>query len=581
MRTLVLRTATLWILAVSCSSLVSLPGFSDLWTSAGQDELTESEKIIHVLHRLGFGPRPGDFSKVKARGLQAYIEEQLHPEALPDSAVKERLASFETLTKSPAQLAELLPSPNRGQAKRRRGNSPGERSDAQPEMDSMEEERRAEQRKESRKALRQVQLELSQAKIIRATYSERQLQELMVDFWMNHFNIFMAKGLDRIFTNDFEQNVIRPRVLGKFDDLLMATAKSPAMLFYLDNWISSAPAQVMEIRVRELKKRLRHFRRNRRGDDDHSGRRPEALSGAEARLAAAMQVLRRAKGLNENFARELMELHTLGVDGGYGQEDVVQVARCLTGWSISAPRYGGAFRFHALLHEEGDKVVLGRSVKSGGVEEGEKVIRILSHHPSTARFISSKLVRRFVADDPPEDVVDAASRTFERTGGDIRQVLRTIFTHPQFFSRQTYQAKIKKPLELIVSSLRAVDARIEESPHLLKMLSDMGEAVYLCPEPTGYPDVASAWVNTNSLLKRLNFAVALAANRIPGVRVNLNSAERLFNEIGLPKPNANQAQKTLSLLEALSQAERSGRTGATNRVIASAFGLGSPQFQKR
>ena len=504
-------------------------------------------------------------------GVEAYIHQQLYPEKLPDWDLKDRLADFEVLNMSSKELVELLPSRSkRGKAGSRQDSR--QRSDST--MDSAEMQQLEQQRKESQRSLRKVQREFAQAKVVRAVYSERQLQEVLVDFWMNHFNIFMAKGLDRVLISEFEQDVIRPRTLGKFEDLLMATAKSPAMLFYLDNWLSSAPAEVMEKRIADLKKKVRSAGRSRSGKD--------RAQNAELRLQGAMRILGRAKGLNENYARELMELHTLGVDGGYTQEDVVQVARCLTGWTIQDPRKGPAFRFQSVLHEEGDKVVLGHAISSGGVKEGEGVMRILAHHPSTARFISSKLVRRFVTDDPPADLVDAASRTFAQTGGDIREVLKTIFTHPQFFSREVYQAKVKKPFELVVSSLRTVEADIGTSPYLLKTLSEMGEALYLCQEPTGYPDVASAWINTNSLLQRLNFALVLSANRVRGVEVDLSSAQPLFRELGLSEPDSRQAQQTRSLLNDVERGDRSSaRTGVDGLVIKSAFMLGSPQFQKR
>ncbi len=569
------------ILALLLCSFLIAPG-SSVFSWAGPQEmtLTEEEKILHVLSRLGFGPRPGDIERVAAMGIEAYIEQQLRPELIPETVLVERLASFKTLTMTPRELAEFYPAPSelrsqRQQLQAERQNQGEQRSgEVEPESVPKVTEEMQEARRQMRAGLQQIRFELSQAKLIRAVYSERQLQEMMADFWMNHFNIFLAKGLDRVYTTDFEENVVRPLVLGRFEDLLMATAKSPAMLYYLDNWISSAPAQVMEERVATLRSRL----------TPRSRRRRQQSSGQPAGRAS-LRLLQRAKGLNENYARELMELHTLGVEGGYSQEDVIQVARALTGWTITAPRQGGSFQFQPLLHEEGDKLVLGQTVRSSGVQEGEQVLKMLARHPSTARFISTKLVRRFVADDPPEDLVDAASLTFERTGGDIREVLRTIFTHPYFFSRDVYQAKVKKPLELVVSSLRATAAEMRPARRLMQVLAEMGEALYLCQAPTGYPDVASAWINTNSLLQRLNFALVLAADRIPQIRVDLVSAGPLFQQLRLPVPNTQQLEQTRSLLGQAGEVQdrRDGlpQTRFSRRVIAAAFMLGSPQFQKR
>jgi len=557
--------------------LLMVPG-SSTYSRAGDESkaLTEEEKIIHVLNRLGFGPRPGDIEKVAAMGLESYIEQQLRPQEIPDPVMEKRLSSFKTLKMTPKELAEFYPAPNqlRSQRQQLQADRQGEKTESSGEMEgeSAPEATREmqEARRQMRASLQRIRFELSEAKIMRAVYSERHLQEVMSDFWMNHFNVFLAKGLDRVYTPDFEENVVRPLALGRFEELLMATAKSPAMLYYLDNWISTAPAEVMEKRVSALRTRLRS-----------QGRQGTGGQGERALL----RLLQRAKGLNENYARELMELHTLGVDGGYTQEDVVQVARCLTGWTITAPRQGGSFQFRPFLHEDGDKVVLERRIRSGGIEEGEQVLRMLANHPSTARFISTKLVRRFVADDPPEDLVDAASLVFERTGGDIREVLRTLFTHPHFFSREVYQAKVKKPLELVASALRASGAEMKPARHLMRMLAEMGEALYLCQEPTGYPDVASAWINTNSLLQRLNFALALASDRIPQIRVDLASALPLFRQLQLPEPSTQQLEQTRSLL---SQVGEEGNQRGDLRpvrfpgqVIASAFMLGSPQFQKR
>lgn len=578
---------------VLCILLIHLGFLTHAWAVIGETPLSEEEKIIHLLNRLGFGPRPGDLERVGGMGIRAYIERQLHPHTISDPVVERKLAGFETLTMTPQQLNKFYPSPqqlrrmaersdraDRTQTDRRRPDSPGQDMSSSSEaMDSGDAEAMIQKIQTGTRKIRQ---ELSQARLIRAVHSERQLQELMVDFWMNHFNIFMPKGLDRVYTTGFEENVIRPRVFGSFEDLLMATAKSPAMLFYLDNWISSAPAEVMEERIAQLRNGFdRGSGPGRRGD--RGARRQSAMG--EEKLQGAARVLRRAKGLNENYARELMELHTLGVDGGYSQQDVIEVARALTGWTFQGPQQGGNFHFQSFLHEAGDKRVLGHNIPSGGIEEGEQIIRMLAHHPSTARFISSKLVRRFVADEPPPELVDAASQTFLRTGGDIREVLRSIFNHPRFFSPEFHQAKVKKPLELVASSLRSVAAEVGPSRQLVNLMARMGESLYLCQDPTGYPDVASAWINTNTLLTRLNFALVLAASRIPQVRVDLESAAPLFEQLKLPEPTEGQLGQTRSLLNQASlegsRRSRGSNVPLTEPVIKAAFMLGSPQFQKR
>jgi uncharacterized protein (DUF1800 family) len=338
--------------------------------------------------------------------------------------------------------------------------------------------------------------ELAAQKIIRAVHSERQLQEVMTDFWFNHFNIFWGKGVDRWLTTDFEMNAIRPNALGKFKDLLMATAKSPAMLFYLDNFLSSSP---------------------------------------DARLPYNPNA-KRQPGINENYAREVMELHTLGVDGGYTQKDVQEVARAFTGWSIDAPRRGGEFIFRARIHDDGQKIVLGHKINAGGIKDGEMVIDILAKHPSTARFIATKLVRRFVSDDPPESLVKRVAAVYMNTGGDIRDMLRTIFTSPEFYSPEVLGAKTKSPFELAASAIRALNGSTDGSRQLAQIIARMGQPLYQYQAPTGFPDQANQWMSNGSIVERLNFVVALAANKIPGTTVNLDEpAKSVAMMLGSPE----------------------------------------------
>jgi uncharacterized protein (DUF1800 family) len=327
--------------------------------------------------------------------------------------------------------------------------------------------------------------DLMEAKLLRAIYSPRQLEEVLTDFWYNHFNVFLDKGADRYLVGSYERDVIRPHVLAKFKDLLVATAQSPAMLFYLDNFQSVDP-----VAAGRMQRRL----------------------GAQAK---------QRRGLNENYARELMELHTLGVDGGYTQHDVTEVARCFTGWSIRAPREGAGFVFRERVHDRGSKVVLGVKIPAGGgIEDGLKVLDILAHHPSTARFVSKKLAMRFVADDPPPSLVDKMARTFRDKDGDLRAVMETMLSAHEFWSLNAYRAKLKSPLEMVASAVRAVDAEVDFSFALSQQLAQLGQPLYRKPEPTGYTSSGQGWVNSAALLVRMNFANALAANRIPGVKVD-------------------------------------------------------------
>ncbi len=423
------------------------------------------------------------------------------------------------------------------------------------------------------------------ARIIRAVHSERQLLELMVDFWFNHFNVTQGEAH---LIPDYEQAAIRPRALGKFEDLLVATAQHPAMLLYLDNWLSSAPAEVVQQRI----------------DSGHA----VFTGGGSGPMAQRRRkpFFDRSQGLNENFGREVMELHTLGVDGGYTQEDVVQVAKALTGWTLTGgagQRLEGTFVFDPLIHEEGDKVVLGQTIKarSGieGIEEGMEVLHMLANHPSTARFISTKLARRFVADEPPPELVEAAAMAFLATDGDIREVLRTIFASPQFFSRQYHQAKIKKPIEFVASSLRAVDAEFvaKDFGPFRGVMASMGERLYGHETPDGFPDVGPAWISTNSLMQRMNLGVQLATVDRPNLVVDLDAAAELFEELGFPQPSAEQIARTRFFItepagQGSGMAQMQGMMGsggganpgggsAETRQMAIALMIGSPQFQKR
>jgi uncharacterized protein (DUF1800 family) len=339
--------------------------------------------------------------------------------------------------------------------------------------------------------------ELSEAKLLRAIYSDRQLEEVMTDFWYNHFNIFIGKGPDRYMINAYERDVIRPHALGKFKDLLEATAKSPAMLFYLDNWQSVGPRSDLAL---------------------YGPQRPMARRGRFARFPRPQpqQAKNRPSGLNENYAREIMELHTLGVDGGYTQKDVTELAKVLTGWSIEQPQMGGSFHFNERAHEPGTKYVLGHKIKDRGQKEGEEMLEVLSHHPSTAKFISRKLAMRFVSDNPPPSLINRMAETFQKKDGDIREVLRTMFRSPEFWAADAYRAKMKTPFEFVASAARVSGADIKDALPLVATLNRMGMPLYGMQPPTGYSMKAEAWVNSSALLARMNFALALGSGRLPG-----------------------------------------------------------------
>ena len=413
--------------------------------------------------------------------------------------------------------------------------------------------------------------EIFQARMMRAVHSNRQLFEMMVDFWGNHFSIDF--DLDEYLTVDYEERAIRPHAMGNFEDLLIATAQHPAMLMYLDNWVSAAPEEVVQSRL----------------DAGHPVY-PERNLRRSLAMRERAEFFEESGGLNENYGRELMELHTLGVDGGYTQEDVIEVARAFTGWTVPAPQQRGYFAFDPLLHEEGDKVVLGRTIESGGIDEGMEILRMLAHHPSTASYISTKLVRRFVADDPPAEIVAAASRTFLDSEGDITAVLRTIFTSPEFFAPQHYRVKIKKPIEVVASGIRAIGGDLdvmsdETFTYLRGLLERMGEELYGRETPDGYPDVGPAWMATGALFNRIRFAVDLAASQVPAVTPDLLSAVSLLTRMAFAEPSEEDATEFEAVVDGLilEASARRWETAPMDRdlVIRAALALGSPQFQTR
>ncbi|MGC2530771.1 MAG: DUF1800 family protein [Candidatus Acidiferrum sp.] len=537
-------------------------------------ELSEDEAILHALTRLAYGPRPGDVERVKQMGLAKWIDEQLDPSSIDDKALDARLEDFPTLKMSSAKLIEEYPRPKQVEkqasqraqaqieqdqqrrsdvaaavvAKDMRATPPAtetatmdaketsssasagqsDASDANapsPMKDDPAQENPVVKGAGKRRALgggdpnnfaralgqdskrpQRVIAELAMAKVTRAIYSERQLEQVMDDFWFNHFNVFAGKGEDRYYLTSYERDVIQPHSLGKFKDLLTATAKSPAMLFYLDNFLSVDPRAAQRlVQERAMRQQMRYGRFGQRFPP-----RGQQKKGNE-------------RGLNENYGRELMELQTLGVDGGYTQKDVTEVARCFTGWTIDKPRKDPQFKFDDRLHDPDPKIVLGKKIHAGGMKDGEEVISLLAHNPSTAKFISTKLARRFVSDNPPPELVARMAQTFESTDGDIRMVMRTMIHSPEFWSREAYRAKIKTPFELVVSAARALGTDVDMPQPLVGWVARIGEPLYQCQPPTGYADKADAWVNTGALLNRLNFSLALAGNRMRGSRTDVGA----------------------------------------------------------
>ncbi len=459
-------------------------------------EQAADQQILHALNRLAFGPRPGDVQKVRAMGLDQWIEQQLHPERIDDSAFERKFPRYSTFGQPENALLRQY-----AEAQRDRRQIRADSGASLSREDSIALRQRAQQ-------LRAVVTDLQSAKVARAVASERQLQEVMTDFWFNHFNVFIRKGGPQPFYMRSYEEGIRQRALGNFRDLLGFVAKSPAMLFYLDNARSMAD----------------------------SGR---------PTLVPMRAMGRRRTGLNENYGRELLELHTLGVDGGYTQQDVIEVARALTGWTIRPPQEGGGFVFRPIMHDAAPKIVLGRQLRGGrGIEDGEDVLDIAARHPSTARFIATKLARRFVSDTPSTALIDRAAAVFTRTDGDIREVVRAIIQSPEFFAASSYRSKVKSPFEVVVSAARALGAEPDATPRTAGAIALLGQPLYAHQAPNGYPETGDAWINTGSILNRINFGLAAAAGRLPGVSATSSS----FAPEVAAAPRAQQVDAVVSAL---------------------------------
>ena len=523
---------------------------SATFVSAGPDQfhakLGKDREILHALSRLTFGARDGDAAEVRKIGLKPWIERQLQPESIPESPVLEaKLAPLASLTMTNQQLAESYP-PRQAIAAFADGRmalptDPQKRA-AMEQLVALYKARRENKGAEVAPQARAkgpekiapqqtVARELAEGKLYRAIYSDRQLSEVLTDFWYNHFNVFLNKGADRFLVTAFERDAIRPFVLGNFRQLLEATAKDPAMLFYLDNWRSVTPKAV----------------------------------GREGRQ----------RGLNENYARELLELHTLGVDGGYTQKDIQEVARCFTGWTIQTPYGGAGFQFNARVHDKGEKTVLGVKIPAGGgMDDGLKVLDIVAHHRSTAHHIATQLAQRFVADNPPVELIDAMAKTFQQKDGDLREVMRTMLASKEFWSEGAYRAKVKSPLEMVASAIRATGADVKTAIGLAKNLADLGQPLYMKQEPTGYSNSSDEWVNSAALLGRMNFALALTQNKLRGVKVDAGKFEGDPTAVAESLLSGNVSAQTRLAIE-------KGQEAKQDSVAIAGLILGSPDFQRR
>ncbi|NTX03384.1 DUF1800 domain-containing protein [Myxococcus sp. CA040A] len=507
---------------------------------------------VHLLQRWAFGPSERDLAEVRALGVRGWVEARLARRDAPMSPVLEaKLRELPTLTMSMTQLVS---------------DYPGKREREQALLDGRELLPTA-----------RIGLELSAAKVLRAVEGPNPLEEVLVDFWFNHFNVSANKGAVRWMVTSYERDAIRPHVLGRFRDLLGATARHPAMLVYLDNWTSTRDG------LPKLGERLA-----RRGvapmmmEEDGDGDDEPAVSGPRP-------------GLNENYARELLELHTLGVDGGYSQQDVREVARSFTGWSIRHPRRAPEFLFRRRAHDREAKQVLGQVIPArGGEADGEKVLDLLARHPATARHVAMKLARRFVSDTPPPALVDRLAKVFLDSDGDLPTVYRALIDSPEFWAPEARGAKVKTPFEFVVSALRATRAQVEVRPRLVQALARMGEPLYRAPAPTGFPEGAAPWVNSGALVARLNFSLDLVSGRLPGARVTLSSlatpatptAEAWVDTLGHTLlGTAPSAETRATVLAALSRrteaASAEGEPGPVDVQLIAGLLLGSPEFQRQ
>ncbi len=479
-------------------------------------ELTADQQIIQAMNRLTFGARAGDVIRVRASGLDNWIDQQLQPDKINDDALNGFVANYPALNQNQNDLLSQY-----AQQQRARQQVRQQRADSTQAMEAADSIALRQQMQQQFNLTRQVLTQLQSSRVARAVASERQLQEVMTDFWENHFNIYAQKGGPEVYyLADFDQKVIRPNALGRFRDLLEAVSKSPAMLFYLDNARSMADSNRPTLRAPTGERRVRPLPLGRGPFGGIMGtmRFPDPTRRQQQRQQQRPQGQR--PGLNENYGRELLELHTLGVDGGYSQQDVINVARAFTGWTIKPPQLGGGFVFRPQAHDAGQKIVLGHKLPAGrGMEDAEDVLDILAKSPATAHFISFKLVRRFVSDAPSKALVDHAAQVYLQTDGDIREVLRAIITSPEFFSQQAFHSKVKSPFEVVVSAMRALNALPDSTSRTAQLIAYLGQPIFGHQAPNGWPETGESWMNTGAILNRINFGMAAAAGRLPGVDI--------------------------------------------------------------
>jgi uncharacterized protein (DUF1800 family) len=545
------------------------PHFTFPYKKAG---LTEREAAAHLLSRFTYGATPGQIDEVVNMGLEKWFEKQLEG-SLPDDSLNEKLAAYDALKLSNTEIANTYPKP--GQILKMAVQDGTINKDSVNKADKKEyrQQLMAYMQQKGLKPEQELFRQFINQKILRAAYSNNQLQEVLADFWFNHFNVSITKNDCAEFIPNYERDVIRPNVFGKFENLVLATAKSPAMLLYLDNFSSSGENTNMNQQGQQIQK-LAAQRINMITD-----------SAQKAKIIARFKNQKKGQGLNENYAREVMELHTLGVDGGYTQSDVTQAARVLTGWTIyplSDKGYGSAmkgiinrvgedkltergfvhdgdFLFAANRHDNKEKTVLGKNfAANGGYEEGVQLLTMLAHHPSTAKFISKKLAVRFVSDNPPQTLIDKMTKTFLAKDGDIKEVLITMVSSPEFWSKEVIRAKTKSPFELVISAVRALNADIKQPYQLFNWTDRMGQKMYFYQAPTGFPDKGQYWINTGALLNRMNFGLAVASQRIPGTNLDLlalnnhhepesaTAALITYGKLIMPERNLNETVKRLT-----------------------------------